>query len=981
LKPISAAKRRRAEERAYRVFISYKHSDPSTLGSDGEFARWLQRRLETYSFPRKLVGVATSVGVVPARLGSVFRDEDYLPAGPELDLLIERALRGSENLVVLCSPAAAASPWVSKEIAFFKSLQVQAANGDGTRRQVFALIVDGEPHASDPKLECFPPALRVQVDAAGHLTSIPSNPLAPDIRRDGRDNAVLRLVAGLFGLDFEDLIAREEQRRREFRRRSIMLLSLGIVLSALAIAGLVGTAFLGWRNALARSDLIAANAGQVMLDNRTEEGLLIGLSAAPPPVGGVLPLRPAAQQAIATAVLATENLEAVLQDSGLEVEVVKPFHKSPLVLTAGMDGTANLFDVHSGKSIRTLGKSGEPIRLGAVSPDDKLVAVAPTSGPIVVWFTEGSGPPVELAFGDDEATSIEFSPDGRWLVVASEKSVKMWRTGNWSNVHQLRGGGTAMAISPDSTKLVVGNGEGTVAEFAIGGGPALWQKQVHEGSITSLAFASDGTRLVTASLDRTAKLVDAASGKELTQPMQSSGPTLAAAFSPDGGLVATTSTDGDVELFDGKSGSKRLSYPTNAGWTAAIAFSADGKKLAVGSRNRTITVISTPDAKESLMLRGHQGEVLALSFVGSGGELVSGGSDGSIRVWSTVDRRKRCEVSLGGLEGRRIALASAANTSAIQGRDGTIDIFRLSDCTGISVLDTHSDTVSNFAISPDGSELALLKPGGWEVWATASGTPVTEAKIDSANAIALGTGALAVASGNKIVLWSLGAMQQQPRSIDLSQGIRQIAMSPDGQFIGAALADATFAVVRPEGSVVGRHAGSLADAKWIEFSPFGGQALLGNDAGTAMLIRGVADNTPAEPLASEVSTAQFLADNAIAYLSFEGIAHALDAETLGELYTYRAVPRTVAVSTLSTHQSLVSLSAFGDDMIVRNVLPVGLPLVAYGCQIRPIGSERVLSARIFRKLSGSLGQLLPCDTSSRVEQMMRLVTFATDRGH
>jgi hypothetical protein len=93
LKPVVAAKRWRAEERTYRVFISYTHSDPTMLGLDGEFAQWLQRRLETYSFPRKLVGVATSVGIVPARLGSVFRDENYLPAGPDLDFLIERALR------------------------------------------------------------------------------------------------------------------------------------------------------------------------------------------------------------------------------------------------------------------------------------------------------------------------------------------------------------------------------------------------------------------------------------------------------------------------------------------------------------------------------------------------------------------------------------------------------------------------------------------------------------------------------------------------------------------------------------------------------------------------------------------------------------------------------------------------------------------------------------------------------------------------
>jgi WD40 repeat protein len=981
LKPIRTKERWRPEDRAYRVFISYKHSDSNSFGSDSEFSRWLQRRLEAYTFPRKLVGVTTSTGIVPARLGSVFRDEDYLPAGPELDVLIERALRRSENLVVLCSPAAAASPWVSKEIAFFKSLQTHSMDGDGISRPVFALIVDGEPHAPDPRRECFPPALKVQVDAAGHMTSIPANPLAPDIRRDGRENAVLRLIAGLCGLDFEDLIAREEQRRREFRRRSIFFFAVGIVLSALAFVGLTGTVFMGWRNALARSDLIAAYAGQAMLGSRTEEGLLIGLSAAPPASGNVLPLRPAAQQAIASAVIATENLKVVLQDSGLEVRVVKPFHQSSLVLTAGMDGAAKLFDIHSGKTIRALRESGQPIRLGAVSPDDKLIAVAPTSGPVLIWVAEDTSPPFELAFDRDEPTSIEFSPDNRWLVVASAKAIRMWRIGDWLNVHEIDSGGMIVAISPDGTKLIVGNGEGAVAGFAIEGGPALWQKQTHESSITGLAFASDGTRLMTSSLDRSAKLLDPVTGEQLSQPMRASGPILAAAFSPDSGMVATTSADGTVELFDGKSGRNRLFYPTNAGWTAALAFSRDGKLLAVGSRNRTITVIRTSDAKGDLVLRGHQGEVLALSFSGSSGELVSGGSDGSIRVWSVVDRRTRCEVNSRSLEGRKVVLASTADIAAVQGRNGTIGIFRLFDCTRISTLDTHSDTISSMAISPDGSQLALLTSRGWEIWATASGTPITEVKLDSANSVALSMTELAVAVGTKVKLWSLSETKQPQRNIELPQDIQQIAISPDGQFIGAILVDGTFAVTHADGSVVGLHPSSLKDATWIVLSLFGNQALLGNEGGAVMLIRNLADNAPAETFANNVSTAQFYVENAIVYLSFDGMLHALDTNTLDELYTYRSVPRTETASNISPNHTLVSLGDFGNEMTVRNVLPVGPPLVAYGCKIRPVGSERVLATQAFQKLSASLGLLLPCDTSSIFYQLLQLVTFATDRRH
>jgi WD40 repeat protein len=99
-------------------------------------------------------------------------------------------------------------------------------------------------------------------------------------------------------------------------------------------------------------------------------------------------------------VLATENLKAILQDSGLEVRLAKPFRKSSLVLTAGMDGSAKLFDIDSGKVVRILRQSGQPIRYGAVSIDDRLIALAPFGGPVLVWQADSSSPPIELPFGD-----------------------------------------------------------------------------------------------------------------------------------------------------------------------------------------------------------------------------------------------------------------------------------------------------------------------------------------------------------------------------------------------------------------------------------------------------------------------------------------------------------------------------------------------------------------------------------------------------
>ncbi|HEY1607089.1 MAG TPA: toll/interleukin-1 receptor domain-containing protein [Allosphingosinicella sp.] len=168
----------------YTAFLSYSHKDAAA-------ARWLHRRLETYRIPRRLVGTEGERGPVPARLIPIFRDREELPAAGDLSERVRAALAISDNLIILCSPYAAASPWVAKEIAVFRELHPD--------RPIFAAVVDGEP------VQCFPP----------NLAANGAEPLAADLRpgRDGRRFGFLKLLAGLSGIGLDALVQRDAQRR------------------------------------------------------------------------------------------------------------------------------------------------------------------------------------------------------------------------------------------------------------------------------------------------------------------------------------------------------------------------------------------------------------------------------------------------------------------------------------------------------------------------------------------------------------------------------------------------------------------------------------------------------------------------------------------------------------------------------------------------------------------------------------------------
>ena len=193
----------------YDAFISYSHRDMA-------WARWLQRRLETFPVPR---GLAEGEG---RRRLRVFRDQTDL-AGVELQTSLEKELRSARYLIVLCSPNSAASHWVNEEVKAFRSFR----GGE----YIIPFIVEGEPGSDDPALECYPPALREGGD-----------PLGANVQEIGKDKAFLKLVSILLGIRFNRLVDREK------RRRARTALIAGLTAGAVILS----TSLLLWRNAVVK---------------------------------------------------------------------------------------------------------------------------------------------------------------------------------------------------------------------------------------------------------------------------------------------------------------------------------------------------------------------------------------------------------------------------------------------------------------------------------------------------------------------------------------------------------------------------------------------------------------------------------------------------------------------------------------------------------------------------------------------------------
>lgn len=196
-------------EQKYWAFISYSHKDSSV-------ANRLETFLAGYRAPRELRGRRTSTCTIPDhKLKDIFLDREELGVSTDLSSEIKSALLKSHSLVVVCSPNAAKSKWVAREINFFASHK--------PLERIHCLIADGDPDC-DNGSDCLPEALK--------KLGI-TEPLASDARGGNSTfrDACLRIVAGVLGVGFDEL--RKRHARRAFRKKVVWALSICCLSSVL----------------------------------------------------------------------------------------------------------------------------------------------------------------------------------------------------------------------------------------------------------------------------------------------------------------------------------------------------------------------------------------------------------------------------------------------------------------------------------------------------------------------------------------------------------------------------------------------------------------------------------------------------------------------------------------------------------------------------------------------------------------------------
>jgi WD40 repeat protein len=573
----------------YRAFISYSRIDRVA-------ARDLQARLERYVLPQALRLIKPGLKHDPRPLKPVFRDEDELVPGQDLPRRIRLGLEGSEYLLVLCSPAAAASEWVEKEILDFCAL--------GKGENILAIVVGGVPHAAargqPPELECLPDALRFELETDGEggmrVTGRAAEPLWVDWRAGERTDRTmfLRVVAGLLSLkSFDELIRRDAQAQR--RRRAVTIAAAASV-AIVVVASIIGYAAQARHARMQESRTLAdlAHTAAQAKDYRAAARYAIaGVRRGETPFIGFDPADAEAElaNAIASAMIVERTIETHSPIAELSYAP-----DSKRVLVAG-GRSARFWDTLAGTPVGGVMTASSAITQVALSPDGGLFALASDNGAVQVWDARAQTPVGPSLRCTGKTGSLSFSADGARLYAGGGNTICQWssRTGAPVRPALTFGGHTqVLGLLPGGDSAVIVNDVAVAKDADLILASSDTGDQIARTATTSLGFwgpataSRDGRKIVTSwsTADQPAEAVvwDRAAPRSSDLATENFADLGQPVFTADGSLIAGIPTNYDNKLWlqfwtlDGKWAD--IEAPPLSGG-AALDFSPDGRRLAV----------------------------------------------------------------------------------------------------------------------------------------------------------------------------------------------------------------------------------------------------------------------------------------------------------------------------------------------------------------------------------------------------------------
>jgi WD40 repeat protein len=459
------------------------------------------------------------------------------------------------------------------------------------------------------------------------------------------------------------------------------------------------------------------------------------------------------------------------------------FNASNQVLSASADGSVKLWQppAAAGKMLAHPGQ----VTSAVLTPDGARLLTGCSDKQVRLWnLTSGQ---VERPFAGPTlgVLCVAMNPAGTQVTAGgADKTLFVWETANAKEIKKfpLAAAVNSVAFSPDGKSLAAGLADTSIHLFDLAMGKELKTFTGHSGAVNALLFTSKGEQLISASADKTVQVWTVADGKAKTK-LEHGAAVQSLALSKDGAKLAAGGVDKTVKVWTLADGKMQATITTPAA-VRGVSFSPDASRLLIGNEDNKARVYGIDG--QFVELFAHEGPVHAVGFHGDGKSVFSASADKTVRSWplSLVwQARHAGPVRQAVFNGRFDRVVSC-------GDDKTIKIWNAPDGKLVKSLDAHDGPVLGVAVNADATRLVSC---GADKTVKIFTLP---AKAD--------------------------AKEEKPVVIKLPDAASAVALSPNGQHVAFAVAEAKSARVHVFDAASGKellvfaeHAGTIPSLSFL----------------------------------------------------------------------------------------------------------------------------------------------------------------------
>ena len=247
-----------------------------------------------------------------------------------------------------------------------------------------------------------------------------------------------------------------------------------------------------------------------------------------------------------------------------------------MLASPSSDGTVRLWDVRTGKCLRTL-KGQKGVMAVAFDPQGTTLAGGCLGGLIVLWRVPDGEVIGQLVEHAGVVNSLAFVPHTRTLVSGgSDGTCRIWDTalGRSLAVATRKKEIRSVVIDPGGQRVAVGDDGGSLRMYRLPGGELLYTLSHHGAPVGCVAFSRRTHTLASASADRTIQLWDSDTGRGIRTLEGHTGPVSAVAFSPSERVLASKGIGDGIRLWSVQTGACLCVIPDARtwGWAPGLSF-------------------------------------------------------------------------------------------------------------------------------------------------------------------------------------------------------------------------------------------------------------------------------------------------------------------------------------------------------------------------------------------------------------------------